>query len=284
MPMVVVRVPAANLSQELAAMRSWLDQNICTPRKFTSTRADSLVTINIEFTDKTDANRFEEAFDQARMPKDQNILLRPENEWMLELSNENSISLVTKGTMARACWCRLRAEEVRTEADGMCSLSAKDTMRIVAETWERLAEDIEQRLCNVSSQRERSSGRRADAGVFRSRLNEREDPAYRMYFIVNDRTHGRQDFRADDDVTAIRIARVLFDACSDICQSFELWHGRREIRAQQPPHSRAKLTDLVEAHQRLAIEMEEALSQSYWFIARSRRLIETLDRAKSKAP
>ncbi|MBO0737353.1 MAG: hypothetical protein J2P48_12390, partial [Alphaproteobacteria bacterium] len=57
---------------------------------------------------------------------------------------------ITKDTMARACWCRLMAEEVRTEAEGMCSLSAKHTMGIIAETWDRLGEGIERRLSNVS--------------------------------------------------------------------------------------------------------------------------------------
>lgn len=102
--------------------------------------------------------------------------------------------------------------------------------------------------------------------------------AYRMYFRIDDHIHGRQDFRADDDFAAIRIAGVLFDACSDICQSFELWQGERLIPAHQPHH----LTDLTEAHQRLTIEMLEAISQSHWLIARSRRLIEILDGIKSK--
>ena len=106
--------------------------------------------------------------------------------------------------------------------------------------------------------------------------------AYRMYFLVDDETRGRQDFQADDDVAATGIARVLFGTCSDICDSFELWQGRREIDAQQPHHSRANLFDLIEAHQRLTIETEEAISQSRWSIAQSRRLAETLDRLKSK--
>jgi acetyl-CoA carboxylase carboxyltransferase component len=106
--------------------------------------------------------------------------------------------------------------------------------------------------------------------------------AYRMHFLSSGRISGRQDFEADGDVAAIRIARVLYDTCSDICQSFELWQGKRQIRAQQPHHSRASLTDLIEAHQRVTIDTEEVISQSDWMIARSRRLIETLDRIKSK--
>jgi hypothetical protein len=105
--------------------------------------------------------------------------------------------------------------------------------------------------------------------------------AYRMYFLITGRIHGRQDFEADDDVAAIRIARVLYDTCSDVCESFELWQGKRQIRAQQAHHSRASLADLIEAHQRVTIETEEVISQSDWVIAQSRRLIETLDQMKS---
>src|SRR5215470_10726250 len=106
--------------------------------------------------------------------------------------------------------------------------------------------------------------------------------AYRIYFVGPGRISGRQEFDADEDVAAIRVARVLYDTCSDICQSFELWQGKRQINAQQPHHSRASLTDLIEAHQRVTIDAEEVISQSRWMIARSRRLIETLDRIKSK--
>ena len=107
---------------------------------------------------------------------------------------------------------------------------------------------------------------------------------YQIYFLADDRTQGREDFQADDDFAAIRIARVLYDACSDVCEAFELWQGRREIRAaQQPHHATARFADLIEAHQRVTIEREEAISESKGMIARSRRLIATLDEIKSRA-
>ena len=107
---------------------------------------------------------------------------------------------------------------------------------------------------------------------------------YQIYFLADGRTQAREDVQADDDVAAIRIARVLYDACSDVCEAFELWQGSREIRAaQQPYHATARLADLIEAHQRVTIDREEAISQSKGMIARSRRLIATLDGIKSKA-
>ena len=103
---------------------------------------------------------------------------------------------------------------------------------------------------------------------------------YRMYFQIHGRTRGRDDFEANDDVAAVRIARVLYDMCSDVCDAFELWQGKRLIPAQQAHHQKANLADLIEAHQRVAIEREEYISQSRWMIARSKRLIETLNRTK----
>jgi hypothetical protein len=102
-------------------------------------------------------------------------------------------------------------------------------------------------------------------------------PTYRMYFRTAGKIHGRHDFEADNDVAAIRIARVLYDTCADTCDSFELWQGNRPIPARLPHHQKANLADLIEAHQRLAIESEERISQSRWMIARSQRLMATLE-------
>ena len=108
--------------------------------------------------------------------------------------------------------------------------------------------------------------------------------SYRMYFRSDDKPgvaiRGRDDFEAHDDVEATRVARVLFDACSDGCQSFELWSGDRQIRAQQPHHSVASLDSLINAHQELALEREEVIQRSRWSIARSQRLLAAFDRLK----
>jgi hypothetical protein len=46
-------------------------------------------------------------------------------------------------TMAQVCWWRLRAEEVRTEADGFSSRAAKEMMLDVARSWDRMADNLE---------------------------------------------------------------------------------------------------------------------------------------------
>jgi hypothetical protein len=100
---------------------------------------------------------------------------------------------------------------------------------------------------------------------------------YRMYFKFSGTIYGREDFKADDDIAAIRIARVLYNTCSDLCDSFELWQGARHIRARQPPHQNACLADLIDAHQRVTLATEERISQSRWRIANSQRLIAAVD-------
>jgi hypothetical protein len=83
---------------------------------------------------------------------------------------------------------------------------------------------------------------------------------YIIYFRASGEICGREDFQADDDVTAIRMARVLYDTCSDVSDCFELWQGPRQIlNEHQSHHQKVCLTDLIEAHQGIVLDKEEAL-------------------------
>src|SRR5215469_8090500 len=53
--------------------------------------------------------------------------------------------------------------------------------------------------------------------------------AYRMYFLIRGQIQGGEDFEAADDVAATRIAGVLYDTCSDVCDGFDLWQGKRQL-------------------------------------------------------
>ena len=97
-----------------------------------------------------------------------------------------------------------------------------------------------------------------------------------MYFLASGRIRAAEEFDAGNDINAIRIARALYDACSDMCEAFELWQATRLIRTRPPPYRGVALSDLSEAHQRLVIEGEEMIRASHWTLARSRRLIEAL--------
>jgi hypothetical protein len=52
--------------------------------------------------------------------------------------------------MAKVCWWRMMAEEMRTEADDFASASAKETLLFAARTLDRMANDLERRLEGVT--------------------------------------------------------------------------------------------------------------------------------------
>jgi DNA-binding winged helix-turn-helix (wHTH) protein len=105
---------------------------------------------------------------------------------------------------------------------------------------------------------------------------------YRMYFRTSGKIFGREDLKADDDAAAIRIARVLYDTYSAVSDCLELWQGTRRIFDwPQSHHQKVCLADLIEAHQGVVLDKEETIGKSRWMIARSRRLIEAVDRVKS---
>ena len=50
--------------------------------------------------------------------------------------NPAQVRRTNKETIEQACWWRLKAEEVRTQAEAFSSAEARDTMKTVAETWD----------------------------------------------------------------------------------------------------------------------------------------------------
>jgi hypothetical protein len=53
--------------------------------------------------------------------------------------------------MLQVCRWRIMAEEIRAEADGFATQSARETMQTVAETWDMMAENLERRLAQRRS-------------------------------------------------------------------------------------------------------------------------------------
>jgi hypothetical protein len=107
---------------------------------------------------------------------------------------------------------------------------------------------------------------------------------YRVFFRNEHGICGRDDFDVDDDDTAFTIAALLADVCSDQCTNFDLWQGTRLIRRIQrlPPQPRVSLSELSEKHQALVVEREEAIRNSDFAIASSRRLLRRLDEVRRK--
>jgi hypothetical protein len=143
---VLTRVPAAELAGELAEMRRWLDKNGIEPVKFTCNRYGNIVGVCLDFSKEWQAEAFRSRFDDEKGRRRHDELLLNDYRWVLDFPGNTPASGESGEMMARACWWRLTAEEVRAEADGFNSASAKATMRMVAETWDRLAEEFERRL------------------------------------------------------------------------------------------------------------------------------------------
>ena len=143
---VVTRVPAADLAGELAAMRRWLDKNRIEPIKFTCNRYETIVAVCVEFNKDAQAEAFRSRFDDQKRRRPHDELLLSDYRWAFDFHTNGAARTMPRETMAQACWWRLTAEEVRAEADGFNSASAKATMLVVAETWDRMAEELERRL------------------------------------------------------------------------------------------------------------------------------------------
>jgi hypothetical protein len=55
---ITIRVPAADLGAEMAAMRKWLDGRPCEPSRFTSRRHGTVLTVCVEFNKDGDGEAF----------------------------------------------------------------------------------------------------------------------------------------------------------------------------------------------------------------------------------
>jgi len=119
---IVIRLQrAADLAATMKAMRLWLDDHRCQPHRFACDPIAGWNVIHIDFNEDNKADAFKTRFGG---------------------SEEKSIH----GTMSKVCWWRLMAEEIRTEADGFDSASAKHPMLYAAQTLDRMARDMERRL------------------------------------------------------------------------------------------------------------------------------------------
>jgi DNA-binding response OmpR family regulator len=103
---------------------------------------------------------------------------------------------------------------------------------------------------------------------------------YRVYFRDQEGlTAGRHDFGAPNDDSAMMIATLLCDACSDVCDTFELWDGTRRINAAGQQKPIVLTAEQINARaQECALESEIAIRDSEWLVARSRRLLEQIKR------
>jgi hypothetical protein len=102
---------------------------------------------------------------------------------------------------------------------------------------------------------------------------------FQLYLFAEGAISTRLEFLASAETEALRSAAILFDACSDVCSSYELWSGSRMIVRDDPVHSGTALEMLEQSRQRHMIDLEEALHSSRWCIAKSARLAQSIDAA-----
>ena len=143
---VTVRLNAVDLSAEMAAMRAWLDDNRYEPSRFTCERYGEMTVVCVDFEQDAQAEAFTERFEA------QNPLWRatidPPPQSLQDYADADSWGprAEERESMLQVCRWRIMAEEIRTEADGFSTGAAKETMHLVAETWDQMAENLEKRL------------------------------------------------------------------------------------------------------------------------------------------
>ena len=138
-----ITLRGAEFVQTMSEMRAWLDQQHFELLTFTYTQDREIIVISVDFREDHHAKAFQSRF-AGRQGEVASLLSTQKQVNRAALDRFGMPE--ARGTMAEACWWRLVAEEIRTEADNFGSESAKETMEIAARGWERLAEELEQRL------------------------------------------------------------------------------------------------------------------------------------------
>lgn len=92
---------------------------------------------------------------------------------------------------------------------------------------------------------------------------------------------GREELEAEDDAAALAIARSVSEAAGDVCDAFELWDGTRQI--DQSRMATLPTSVVTAQWQEHIIRAEEALLNSGWAIARSRRLLARFEALRREA-
>ena len=139
-----ITLRGADFAGEMIEMRTWLDQHFFEPAKFTYKQDAEIVVISVDFREDHQAEAFQSRF-TGRQPE-ADFPLQSEHEPPSRAAGDGVGGAEAPATMAQACWWRLVAEEIRTEADNFGSQAAKETMEIAARGWEQLAEELEHRL------------------------------------------------------------------------------------------------------------------------------------------
>ena len=145
-----ITLRGADFAKKMSEMRIWLDRHSFDPTKFTYKQDREIIVITVDFPENHQAEAFQSRFDGQ-----QREMASSHRSVQKQLNRAGAIAswgTETRGTMAQACWWRLVAEEIRTEADHFGSEAARETMEMAARSWEQLAEELEDRLARNGDQ------------------------------------------------------------------------------------------------------------------------------------
>ena len=146
---VTITLRGADFAHEMLELRTWLDQHMLEPVRFTYRQDGELVVISVEFQKDHHAETFRNRFGRLF---EADALLRSGHDPLIRGVGHGLGRAEMPATMAQACWWWLLAEEIRTEADNFASEAAKETMERAARGWEQLAEELEHRLARKVGQ------------------------------------------------------------------------------------------------------------------------------------
>ena len=146
-----ITLRGAEFAQKMSEMRAWLDRHSFEPTRFTYKQDREIIVITVDVKENQQAEAFQSRFDGQ-----QREMAFSHRNVQKQLNRAGAIAswgeAETRGTMAQACWWRLVAEEIRTEADDFGSDAARETMEMAARSWEQMAEELEDRLARNSDQ------------------------------------------------------------------------------------------------------------------------------------
>lgn len=101
--------------------------------------------------------------------------------------------------------------------------------------------------------------------------------AYRLYFLgFNDAIEARQDFTAENDNDAKLIGALLWRACADCYQGYELWQTTRRLARESAGETLASppaVEQLAPPLRERLLELQEELLASHWRAAQSVALL-----------
>jgi hypothetical protein len=149
-----ITLRGADFARTMQEMRAWLDQHFFEPNRFTYEQNREIIVISVEFEQAHQAEAFQSRFDGQQREIIPSLSSARKQVNRAAEPRATFDGAETPATMAQACWWRLVAEEIRTEADTFASEAAKETMEMAARSWEQLAEELEHRLALNGDQRQ----------------------------------------------------------------------------------------------------------------------------------